>query len=77
MGDKFKVKRMKVYDIDEQDTPHIEFAVKTKYTEYGSVIDVEDYIKRAALRGYKAAAITDLDSVQGFHYLSSNVRIIN
>ena len=63
---KFKVKKMRVYEIDDKDTPHIEFAVKTKYSEFGSVIDIDNYISRIALRGYTAVAITDLDSVQGF-----------
>lgn len=62
----FKVKKLKIYELDDRDIPHIEFSVKTKYSEFGSVINVEDYVSTMASRGYKAGAIADLDGVQGF-----------
>ena len=48
------------------DTSRVEFVAFTKYSEMESVLDLEEYVKEAKRRGYKAIAITDQSVIHGF-----------
>lgn len=67
----FNVYSLKMLDRKIDDIARVDFHIRTKYSPTIAIVDIDELVQEAKIRGHKTVGVCDLNSVQGFPVLES------